>query len=260
MFPSFSTFVSTPTLNHYPKPQQLAPTMGLTRFNYVRSMAFQLASKFLSGSRMVFGSLLSNADNMGDLRLREPELWEITRLGTDRFPPTPARVGLTCKAQLRHRSNRSGKPELDPSRDNADHQEICCPVAADPIYKMPSESNSDGGQEVFMVGQRLPEQLIWSKKLIRHPRKGIMTSKMSQEHLRRKLRMVPPLEGTTPSSTVNVRPAATGSGFVLGRFMKKLAKLCGKVSRFTARLHTMLWPLGSYSIISHACHLRTVRR
>jgi hypothetical protein len=138
VFPSFSTFVSTPTLNHYHKLRQLAPTMELTRFNYVRLMVFQSASKFLPSSRLGFGSLLFIADKMGDLSLQEPESWEITRSGTNRFPPTPARVGLTCETQLGH---RSGEPESNPSGDNADHHEICCLITVDPIYKLSLESN-----------------------------------------------------------------------------------------------------------------------
>jgi hypothetical protein len=36
---------------------------------YVRLMAFKSTSKFLLGSRLVFGSLLFVADKMGDLSL-----------------------------------------------------------------------------------------------------------------------------------------------------------------------------------------------
>jgi hypothetical protein len=41
---------------------------------------------------------------------------------------------------------------LDPSRDKADHHEIRCPVAIDPIYQSPPKSNFDCGLEVYMVG------------------------------------------------------------------------------------------------------------
>jgi hypothetical protein len=44
--------------------------MGLTRFIYVRLMAFESTSNFLPGSRLVFGSLLFIADKTGDLRLQ----------------------------------------------------------------------------------------------------------------------------------------------------------------------------------------------
>jgi hypothetical protein len=43
--------------------------MGLMRFDYMRSMAFQSSSKFLPGSRWVLGSLLFIADKFGDLHL-----------------------------------------------------------------------------------------------------------------------------------------------------------------------------------------------
>jgi hypothetical protein len=47
--------------------------MGLTRFDYLRSMAFQSTSKFLPDSRWVLGSLLFVTDKFGDLSLQEPE-------------------------------------------------------------------------------------------------------------------------------------------------------------------------------------------
>jgi hypothetical protein len=105
---------------------------------------------------LVFGSLLFIADKMGDLSLQEPESWEIAGSDTDRFPPTPARVGLACEAQLGHESSRLGESELDPSGNNVDHHMICCPDAAHPICKPSPESDSDGGREVFMVGQGEP--------------------------------------------------------------------------------------------------------
>jgi hypothetical protein len=67
----------------------LAPTVGLTRFIYMRSMAFKLTSKFLLGSRLVLRSLLFITDKMGDLSLQEPEPREIARSDTDSFPPMP---------------------------------------------------------------------------------------------------------------------------------------------------------------------------
>jgi hypothetical protein len=73
VLPSISTSVST-TLDTSHKPRQLAPTVGLMRFNYVRSMAFISKSKFLPRSRWVLGSLLFVTDKFGDLSLYEPEL------------------------------------------------------------------------------------------------------------------------------------------------------------------------------------------
>jgi hypothetical protein len=45
---------------------------------------------------------------------------------------------------------------LDPSGDYIDHHEIYCPEVADPIYKPSSEFDSDGGREIFIVGQGDP--------------------------------------------------------------------------------------------------------
>jgi hypothetical protein len=55
------------------KLRQLAPTVGIMRFIYVRSMVFESATKFLSGSRLVFECLLFIADKMRDLSSQEPE-------------------------------------------------------------------------------------------------------------------------------------------------------------------------------------------
>jgi hypothetical protein len=77
-------------------------------------------------------------------------------LGTNYLPPTPDRVGLVSEAQHGHESSRSGEFELDPSGDNAGHCNIYCLVDADPICKSLSESDSDSGQEIFMVGQGEP--------------------------------------------------------------------------------------------------------
>jgi hypothetical protein len=47
----------------------MVPTVGLTRSDYVRSMAFQSTTKFLPGSRWVLGSHLFIVDKFGDLSL-----------------------------------------------------------------------------------------------------------------------------------------------------------------------------------------------
>jgi hypothetical protein len=65
----FSKSVSTPTLNVDHKSQQLMPTVGLTRFDYVRLMVFQSTNKFSPDSRWVFGSLLFIANRFRDLSL-----------------------------------------------------------------------------------------------------------------------------------------------------------------------------------------------
>jgi hypothetical protein len=121
MFPSISTLVSTPILNHCHKPRQLAPSVWPTRFIYVRSMAFISTSKFLPGSRLVFRSLLFITDKIRDLSLKEPESRENARSNTDRFPPSPAQAGLACEARLGHKSSRLGESKLDPTGDIVDH-------------------------------------------------------------------------------------------------------------------------------------------
>jgi hypothetical protein len=53
-----------------------------------------------------------------------------------------------------------GESELDPSGDCIDHNGVCCPEVADPIYMPSSGSDSDDGWEVFMVRQGEPPNLI----------------------------------------------------------------------------------------------------
>jgi hypothetical protein len=126
------------------------------RFNYVRSLVSRSSSKFLPNSKWDFGSLLFIADKFGDLSLQETESWEITGSGTDHVPPISAQVGLVSEARLGHGFSASGEAESDPSGDKADHHEIGCPTAVDPINQPPPEFDSDSGREVYMVGQGEP--------------------------------------------------------------------------------------------------------
>jgi hypothetical protein len=57
--------------------------------------------------------------------------------------------------------------------------------------------------------------------------------------------MAPLPGGTTPSSNSSILQTENNSRIGLGHFTKKSARSSGKASRFTAHLHTMLWPLGS---------------
>jgi hypothetical protein len=118
-------------------------------------MAFDSTSRFLPGSRLVFGSLLFIVDKMGDLSLHQPEWREIIRSDTDHFPLTSTRAGVACEAWLGRGSIGSGEFELGPSGDSVDHHEICCPDTTDPIWEPWLEPDSDG-QEVFIVGQGDP--------------------------------------------------------------------------------------------------------
>jgi hypothetical protein len=63
--------------------------VGLTRFQYVRPMAFQSTSKFLPVSRWVLRSFHFDADKFGDLSLQEPESHEVAGSGTGHLPPAP---------------------------------------------------------------------------------------------------------------------------------------------------------------------------
>jgi hypothetical protein len=72
--------------------------------------------------------------------------------GTDGLPPALVRVGLINEEQLRHGLSKLGKIDLDPTVDKADHI-LAIPVATtDPIYQSLPKSNSEGGGEVYKVG------------------------------------------------------------------------------------------------------------
>ncbi len=49
---------------------------------------------------------------------------------------------------------------MDPTRDKADHTLVVTAATTDPIYQSSPESDSEGGREVYMVGDReeLPEK------------------------------------------------------------------------------------------------------
>jgi hypothetical protein len=199
----------------------LVPIVGLTGFIYVRSMVFESAIKFLSGSRLVFGSLLFIADMMGDLSLQESEPQAIIGSDADQFPPTPVRVSLACEARPEHKSNKLAESKSDLFGDTVSHHDIYCPITADPIYKPLWESDSDDNREIFMVGQsepsstkpkkrspeqvkqKLPERRGWLAKRTRRPEKDTLhheTGAMAPGTQMRKLGMVPPLGDITPTS------------------------------------------------------------
>jgi hypothetical protein len=127
--------------------------MGLTRFNYVRSMMFQSTTKFLSDMRWVLRSLLFVTDKFRDLSLQEPELPEVAGSGNGRLSPALVRVDLINEAQLRHESDVLGEVDLDSLGDNIDHNQVGSPTTTDPIYQLPLEFDFGCGREVYMVGQ-----------------------------------------------------------------------------------------------------------
>jgi hypothetical protein len=51
---------------------------------------------------------------------------------------------------------------LDPTRDKADHTPAIPVATTDPIYQSPPESDSEGGGEVYMVGngEELPDKTV----------------------------------------------------------------------------------------------------
>jgi hypothetical protein len=119
----------------------------------VRSIAFQSTAFFLSGSRLFLGSPLFFADKFGDLSLQESELQEVTGSDIGHLPPALVRVGLVIEAQLRHGPIELGKMDTDLLGDTTDHNSVVSAALVDPIYQSPLQYDSEGGREVYMVGQ-----------------------------------------------------------------------------------------------------------
>jgi hypothetical protein len=94
-------------------------------------------------------------------------LSNVAILGTGRLPPALVRVGLINEAQLEHELGSLGEMDTYPIEDWADHTLAAQGAAADPIYSLSSESDSEYGREVYMVeqGGELPkkttEELQW---------------------------------------------------------------------------------------------------
>jgi hypothetical protein len=181
MLPLFSTSVSTPTLDTSHKSWLLAPTVGSTRFGYVRLMMFPSSNKFLPDLRWVLGSLLFITDKFRDLSLQELESPKVTGSGTNRISLIPAQVSLIIKAQLEHGSTESGEVEWDPLRDKAYHHAIC-QATTNPIYQSPLESDSDCGREVYMIVIE-PHQK-WGVHRLKIDRVIIDEVRMQQTHIR----------------------------------------------------------------------------
>jgi hypothetical protein len=87
------------------------------------------------------------------MNLQEPKSCEVIGSDTSRLPPAPVQVGLLNESQLEHRPVELGKTDPDPSEDNVDHTQTVPAVVTDPIYQPPSEYDSEGDREVFMVGE-----------------------------------------------------------------------------------------------------------
>jgi hypothetical protein len=102
-------------------------------------------------SMWFLGSLQFITDKFGDLTLQEPE-----------SHVAPVQVGLVNEAQLRHRLSKLGKTDIDPTEDKANHTLAVPAATTDPINQSSLESDSEGGGEVFMVGngEEPPEKIV----------------------------------------------------------------------------------------------------
>jgi hypothetical protein len=74
--------------------------------------------------------------------------------GTSRLPPALVWVSLINEAQLGHGLSELGKMGSDPTGDKAEHTLTVETSIIDSIYQSPSEFDSKGGREVYMVEER----------------------------------------------------------------------------------------------------------
>jgi hypothetical protein len=121
----------------------------------VKTLSFHSTTKFLHGSRWFWGSLDFLIDKFGDLSLQEPESSKVAESRIGRLPPAPVRVGLINEAELGHRLDLLGETDTnpDPTEDKADHALVVLATVIDPICQLSLESDSEYGEEVYMVGQ-----------------------------------------------------------------------------------------------------------
>jgi hypothetical protein len=144
--------MSTTTLKSSHKPRQWALTMGLMRSSLVRATTYQSTTKFLPDSRWFLGSLPFINNKFGDKTLQESESQEITKSGTGHLPPAPVQLSPVNQAQLRHIVDELGKTGSDPTGNKADHSLAIPAATTDQIYQSSLESDSEGGGEVYVVG------------------------------------------------------------------------------------------------------------
>jgi hypothetical protein len=91
-----------------------------------------------------------------------PESCKVIGSGIGRLSPAPVRVSLINEAQLRHGLSKLGKTDLDPMEDEANCILAVSAATTDLIYQSSLESDSEGGREVYMVGngEELPEKIV----------------------------------------------------------------------------------------------------
>jgi hypothetical protein len=117
-------------------------------------MAYQSRTKFLPNSRWFLGSLQFITDKFRDLTLQEPESHGIVGSVTDHLPLAPVRLGPINVAQLRQGPSELGKTGTYSAGDKVDHTLAVLVATTNPIYQSSPESDSEGGGEVYLVGNR----------------------------------------------------------------------------------------------------------
>jgi hypothetical protein len=84
--------------------------------------------------------------------MQDPESHEVIGSGSNHLPLAPVLVSLINEAQLRHWLSEMGKTDMDSIEDKANHTLAVLAATTDPVYQSSLDSDSEGGREVYMVG------------------------------------------------------------------------------------------------------------
>jgi hypothetical protein len=92
--------------------------------------------------------------------------------------------------------------DLDHTGDKVDHTPAILAATKDPIYQTPLESDSEGGIEVYMVGnvEELPDKTVEEIHWETDNKRGTTACRMTRVHRKMNLRMALMREDTTQSS------------------------------------------------------------
>jgi hypothetical protein len=147
-------------------------------------------------------SLQFITNKFGGLTLQEPESCGIIGSGIGRLPLAPVQVSLINEAQLGHGLNKLGKMDSDHTGDKVDHTPAILAATTDPIYQTPLESDSEGGREIYMVGNvdELPDKTVEEIQWETDKERGTIAYRTTRVHWKMNLRMVLMRGDTTRSS------------------------------------------------------------
>jgi hypothetical protein len=148
----------------------------------------------------------------------------------------------------------------DPIGDKADHIRAVSVATTDPMYQSSPESYSEGGREVYMVGngeqpsketakevqQEAEEEIAHAAHLVKQEieQRSTMTCRTTRESQKMSLGMVPPRGDTTRSLIHDARQTGIDSRTGHDQSRMRWVGSSIRASKSTAGQHKMLWPQG----------------